>query len=251
VESEACAEMRRWGKAGGYAINGHASATKKSNSRPACRRQIRVALAGELDCLGLATRSRRRFRNVAPAERVPGDLNLVVSSCSQATSFSAVTPLLLKSPALGALTPPKRRIKRPALRAGCAFSIFSKEAGVFQQFVKTPPPPRKKATGGRGDFKEKIIMNTQPIWPSVTVEETVITPNARERLNPEDVAAALGLHAWHDWKDWADGEVMQREVAVYEGNTVVRGYHDRNGTKFWIITAPDRSTNTVFLAEDY
>jgi len=94
-------------------------------------------------------------------------------------------------------------------------------------------------------------MNTQPIWPSVTVEETVITPNARERLNPEDVAAALGLHAWHDWKDWADGEVMQREVAVYEGNTVVRGYHDRNGTKFWIITAPDRSTNTVFLAEDY
>ncbi len=29
------------------------------------------------------------------------------------------------------------------------------------------------------------------------------------------------------------------------------GYHDRNGTKFWIITEADRSATTVLLPEDY
>ena len=126
--------------------------SKESSCRTTSRRQMEVALAGELDCLGFATRLRRRFRNVAPSERVSGNFNGVASSSSWTTPISAVTPLLLKSPSLGALTPPERRIKRSALRAGCAYFIFSKETGVFQQFAKTHPASPEKSDGRKGQL---------------------------------------------------------------------------------------------------
>jgi hypothetical protein len=81
--------------------------------------------------------------------------------------------------------------------------------------------------------------------------QTVITPNARDRLHPEDVPLALGRHATGDWGDVDEADRRENELSLTRGFRLLSVYHDRNGMKFWIITEADRSATTVLLPEDY
>ena len=94
-------------------------------------------------------------------------------------------------------------------------------------------------------------MNKQSVSPSFSLGETVITANALEQLNPEDVATSLGRHARRDWGDLCQEDVEENELSLKEGFRLMSVYADRNGTKFWIITEGDRSVTTVLLPEDY
>ena len=79
----------------------------------------------------------------------------------------------------------------------------------------------------------------------------VITPNARDRLHPEDVQRCLARHACCDWGDCCKEDDAENEFALDRYLRLFSVYHDRNGTKFWIITEAGRSATTILLPEDY
>ena len=80
---------------------------------------------------------------------------------------------------------------------------------------------------------------------------TVITPNARDSLNPEDVQTALRRHAAGDWGDVDEHDRAENELSLTKQLQLFSVYHDRNKVKFWIITEADRSATTILLPEDY
>jgi len=86
---------------------------------------------------------------------------------------------------------------------------------------------------------------------SFNLGQTVITPNAQATLHPEDIFNALGRHARCDWGDCCKEDWEENELSLREGFRLFSVYHDRAGTKFWIITERDRSATTILLPEDY
>ena len=78
----------------------------------------------------------------------------------------------------------------------------------------------------------------------------VITTNAGETLNPEDVSAALRRHASADWCELDDEDRQSNERALKVGGRLFSAYTDRNSVNFWIITEADRSVTTVLLPDD-
>ena len=80
---------------------------------------------------------------------------------------------------------------------------------------------------------------------------TVITPNARDTLNPEDTFSALTRHAAGDWGNCGPEDWQENEFSLPRHLRLFSVYEDRNGTKFWVITEADRSATTILLPEDY
>lgn len=80
---------------------------------------------------------------------------------------------------------------------------------------------------------------------------TVITPAALETLDGEDVAASLRRHVRGDWGDCSPQDAHENNLSLNQGFRLSSVYHDRAGTKFWIITEADRSATTVLLPDDY
>lgn len=80
---------------------------------------------------------------------------------------------------------------------------------------------------------------------------TVITRNAQSSLNAEDVKSSLARHARGDWGDIGSDDAEENEFALNHDLRLFSVYHDRNESKFWIITEADRSVTTVLLPEDY
>jgi len=81
--------------------------------------------------------------------------------------------------------------------------------------------------------------------------QTLITPDARDSLHPEDVLSALRRHAAKDWGDCLQDDWQANDQALLDESRVFSVYHDRFKTKFWIITEADRSATTVLLPGDY
>jgi hypothetical protein len=81
--------------------------------------------------------------------------------------------------------------------------------------------------------------------------QTVITRNALDQLNPEDVQAALRRHAAGDWGECCPEDARSNQSALGEGDRLMSVYRDRAGERFWIITEWDRSVTTILLPEDY
>lgn len=80
---------------------------------------------------------------------------------------------------------------------------------------------------------------------------TVVTPAALNSLNPIDMHAALRRHAFCDWGDVCDEDRAENEFSLDKPLRLFSVYHDRGGTRFWIITEADRSATTVLLPDDY
>ena len=81
--------------------------------------------------------------------------------------------------------------------------------------------------------------------------QTVITPGARDTLNPEDVQAALRRHASGDWGDVGDADRRENELSLTQGFRLLSAYTLSNGTKLWIITEADRSATTLPFPSKY
>lgn len=79
----------------------------------------------------------------------------------------------------------------------------------------------------------------------------VITTAANDRLDPDDVAAALRRHAAGDWGDLCAEDVEENRQALARGGRLFSVYRDRGAVKFYVITEHDRSVTTVLLPEDY
>lgn len=81
--------------------------------------------------------------------------------------------------------------------------------------------------------------------------QTLMTPGARDALDPEDILLAMRRHARGDWGDCCKDDQAANDLALMEGSRLFSVYHDRFGTKFWIITEADRSATTVILPSEY
>lgn len=80
---------------------------------------------------------------------------------------------------------------------------------------------------------------------------TLITPQARDTLHPEDVLTAIRRHASGDWGDLCSKDREENEFSLARHLRLMSVYHDRAGKKFWIITEADRSATTVLMPDDY
>ena len=81
--------------------------------------------------------------------------------------------------------------------------------------------------------------------------QTVITPGAQQSLHPEDVFSCLRRHAAGDWGECGPEDWQENEFSLGKHLRLFSVYHDRAGTKFWIITEADRSSTTILLPSEY
>ena len=86
---------------------------------------------------------------------------------------------------------------------------------------------------------------------SFPLGRTVITANALDVLQPEDVQNALRRHTRRDWGEVPAEDARANDAAMLEGCRLLSAFRDRRGVKFWIITEAERSVTTVLLPEDY
>lgn len=87
--------------------------------------------------------------------------------------------------------------------------------------------------------------------PRFPLGRLLITPGARQRLNPDDVHACIERHAAGDWGECSPVDREENEYSLTRHLRLLSVYRDRDGTKFWVITEADRSATTVLLPEDY
>ena len=90
-----------------------------------------------------------------------------------------------------------------------------------------------------------------PLSAKFPLGQTVSTPGALETLHPGDMFNSLQRHARGDWGDSGEADRQENELSLLEGFRLFSVYHDRNGTKFWIITEADRSATTILLPDEY
>jgi hypothetical protein len=81
--------------------------------------------------------------------------------------------------------------------------------------------------------------------------QILITPNAQATLHPQDIFSALARHARGDWGDCDPEDADHNTRSVKDGTRIFSVYHDRQNTKFWIITEAGRHATTILLPEDY
>jgi hypothetical protein len=86
---------------------------------------------------------------------------------------------------------------------------------------------------------------------SFSLGQTVITANAKNELHPEDVIKALARHASCDWGDVDEDDRRENDLSLNQPLRLFSVYHDRIGTKFWIITEADRTATGVILPDEY
>ena len=78
-----------------------------------------------------------------------------------------------------------------------------------------------------------------------------MTPGAIDKLNRYDVLEAFVRHVDGDWGDLCEEDRQANEEALVLGLRLFSSYHDRDHTKFWIITEADRSATTILLPNEY
>ena len=79
----------------------------------------------------------------------------------------------------------------------------------------------------------------------------VITANALQTVNSDDVLTSLNRHITGDWGDLEEEDRQVNESALRSGGRLLSAYRDGTGKRFWIITESDRQSTTVLLPEDY
>ncbi|MCG3126035.1 MAG: hypothetical protein CHACPFDD_00863 [Phycisphaerae bacterium] len=90
-----------------------------------------------------------------------------------------------------------------------------------------------------------------PETPRFPLGRLLITPNAEQRLNPDDVHTCIDRHAAGDWGDCGPADRDENDRSLVRQRRILSVYRDRRGTKFWVITEADRSATTVLLPDDY
>ncbi len=92
-------------------------------------------------------------------------------------------------------------------------------------------------------------MENQTSLPSFSLGQTVVTPDALSQVYLADIHHALQRHARGDWGEVSPEERAENGLSLQEGGYLRSAFRDQNGTEFWVITEPDRSSTTVYLAE--
>ena len=86
---------------------------------------------------------------------------------------------------------------------------------------------------------------------SFDVGMLLITRQALQSVNAEDVHKSVIRHLSGDWGDLCDDDWRANDSALRNGGRLLSSYVDRTGVRFWIITECDRSVTTILLPQDY
>ena len=81
--------------------------------------------------------------------------------------------------------------------------------------------------------------------------KVVATPGALASVPDICIYTALGRHMLGDWGNVCEEDKRLNDYAAAHGERVLSSYRSADGTKFWIITEPDRSYTTVLLPDEY
>ena len=76
------------------------------------------------------------------------------------------------------------------------------------------------------------------------------TPHARAKVPPRDVAAALARHERSVRGEPNQGGRRHGKQTSLDGCRILTAYRANNGTRFWILSEPDRSITRVMLPEE-
>ena len=87
--------------------------------------------------------------------------------------------------------------------------------------------------------------------PRFTLGNLVATSGALAKLPRDEIQSALQRHARGDWGELDAADRHQNELALERGSTLVSIFCASDGTRFYVITEPDRSKTTVLLPEEY
>jgi hypothetical protein len=94
-------------------------------------------------------------------------------------------------------------------------------------------------------------MTTEMKSRTFALGRLVITPNALQTLNADDVKTAVRRHLSCDWGECCPEDAAENDRALEDELRLFSVYQDRSGQPFWIITEADRSATTVLRPEDY
>lgn len=97
----------------------------------------------------------------------------------------------------------------------------------------------------------KLRLLPPGVIPRFPLGHVVMTAEAFDRLEIEDVSLALARHCQCDWGEVGSPDWERNNQSLDTGDRLLSVYHDRDETTFWIITEADRSTTTVLLPDDY
>ena len=90
-----------------------------------------------------------------------------------------------------------------------------------------------------------------PTTRKFALGRVVQTSTSVGQLNAEDVLMGLARHSLGDWGDLGKDDIAENELSLREGFRLFSVYHDRAGTRFYIITEADRDVTTVLLPDEY
>lgn len=85
----------------------------------------------------------------------------------------------------------------------------------------------------------------------LTLGMVVITLTTLERLTYDAIQEGLGRHLRGDWGEVCPEDRRLNDVALVQGNRLLSAYTDSKGTKYWVITAADRSVTTLCLPDEF
>jgi hypothetical protein len=87
--------------------------------------------------------------------------------------------------------------------------------------------------------------------PKFLLGQTVVTPNALNKIPNDEILNALSRHVRGDWGTLDPEDLESNEQGLLKGGRLFSRYFTSRNVKFWIITEWDRSVTTVLLPEDY
>jgi hypothetical protein len=93
-----------------------------------------------------------------------------------------------------------------------------------------------------------ISLDRRPIFELGEIE---MTPAVGVQIPPDEIESALRRHARGDWGEMDASDKAANDKAVKAGGTVASIFQTANGSKFYVITEPDRSVTTVLLPVEY
>ncbi len=79
----------------------------------------------------------------------------------------------------------------------------------------------------------------------------VATPAVLDVVSRKELFAAVERHKRGDWGDVSEGDRKANDQALKNGERLLSAYKSTGGTKFWIVTEPDRSYTTILLPSEY
>ena len=87
--------------------------------------------------------------------------------------------------------------------------------------------------------------------PKFSVGQLVATPGALDKVQPEEMQAALARHLRGDWGELDKDDRRENDLSLEKGFRLVSVYRTAAGLRFYIITEHDRSVTTILLPDEY